>query len=295
LQKHYYLCICHRKRRRRYNCKQFHHICWTTSRHYNIRNDRFALIKINFSSCQGQWQPPCQHCRIFENVTGVSRNKVFWLHKDSAFQFPKPYMSYFITRPHLISNRTQIYWNCFFVNSCMSFAGVALYKKSLNVFFACLCLEMLCHYVKTAFQNSAGSARSGIPQAFVMICWNFWNWFVVYRYKLILVTLRYIDVDIVLENDSSTSNKLYVDVVFWTIRFSSFAQVRSIWETLNISYLHMHRCNILITQFHDFAESLLIMPSSQEVEKQIQLQAVSPHLLNNLSKLQHQKWQVCYW
>ena len=84
----------------------------------------------------------------------------------------------------------------FFVNNCMSFAGVALCKKSLNVFFACLCLEMLCLHTKTAFQYSAGSARSGIPQAFVMICWNIWNWFVVSRYELILVTLRYIDVDI---------------------------------------------------------------------------------------------------
>ena len=54
---------------------------------------------------------------------------------------------------------------------------------------------MLCHHAKTDFQYSAGSARSGIPQAFVMICWNFWNWFVVSRYELILVTLRHIDVD----------------------------------------------------------------------------------------------------
>ena len=82
------------------------------------------------------------------------------------------------------------------MNSRSPFAGVALHKKSLKVFFACLCLEMLCHHPKTAFQYSAGSARSGIPQAFVMICWNIWNWFVVTRYELILVILVNIDVDI---------------------------------------------------------------------------------------------------
>jgi len=48
LQKSYYLCICHRKRRKRYNCKQFHHIRRTTSRNYNIRNDRFVIDKNQF-------------------------------------------------------------------------------------------------------------------------------------------------------------------------------------------------------------------------------------------------------
>jgi len=99
----------------------------------------------------------------------------------------------------------------------------------------------------------------------------------------------------VLENDCSALKKLYVDVVFWAIRFSSFAQVRSIWETLNISYLHMHRCRVLIISIHDFTETLLFMHLPQEAEKKIQLQAVSPHLLNNLSRLHHQKWQVFHW
>ena len=176
----------------------------------------------------------------------------------------------------------------------MSFAGVALYKKSQNIFFACLCLEMLCHHAKTAFQYSVGSARNGIPQAFVMICWNFWNWFVVSRYELILVTLRYIDVDI-----CPWKRLLYIEQVVrrccvWAINFSSFVQVRSFLKTLNISYLHMHRCSVLITNIHDFTETLLFMHLPQEAEKKIQLQAVSPHLVNNLSKLQHQKWQVCF-
>jgi len=35
------------------------------------------LIKINFSFCQGQWLPRCQQRRRFENLSGVSRNKVF--------------------------------------------------------------------------------------------------------------------------------------------------------------------------------------------------------------------------
>jgi len=34
---------------------------------------------------------------------------------------------------------------------------------------------------------------------------------------------------------------------------------------------------------------------TQAAEKQIQLQAVSRRLVKNLSRLQHQKWQVCYW
>ena len=89
----------------------------------------------------------------------------------------------------------------------------------------------------------------------------------------------------VLENDCSTLNKLCVDVVFWAIRFSSFAQVRSYLETLNISYLHMHRCRVLIMNIHDFTETLLFMHLPQEAEKKIQLQAVSPHLVNNLSKI----------
>jgi len=57
----------------------------------------------------------------------------------------------------------------------------------------------------------------------------------------------------------------------------------------------MNRCNVLTTNIHDFTETLLFMHSSQDAEKKIQLQAVSPHLVYNLLKLQHQKWQVCYW
>jgi len=123
------------------------------------------------------------------------KEKVIWLKKSVHFS-SQNLIAYFNALVQVISNRTETNWNCFFVNNFMSFASVALYKKSLNVFFACLCLEMLCHHTKTAFQYSAGSARSGIPQAFVTICWNIRNWLVVSRYELILVTLRYIDVDI---------------------------------------------------------------------------------------------------
>ena len=113
MQKHYYLCNRHRKWRGRYNCKQFHHIWWTTSRNCNIRNDRFVIDKNQFFLLSRAMTSTLPNCRRFKNVTGVSGNKVFWLQKDSAFQFPKPCIGYFIARPHFISNRTQIYWNCF--------------------------------------------------------------------------------------------------------------------------------------------------------------------------------------
>jgi len=129
LQKRYYLCIRHRKRRRRYNCKQFHHIWCTTSWNYNNRYDRFVIDKNWFFVLSREWHPRCRHCRRFKNVTGVSRNKYFLLQKDSAFQFPIPYMAYFIALQYFISNRTQIHWNCFFVNSCTTFAGVACIKR----------------------------------------------------------------------------------------------------------------------------------------------------------------------
>jgi len=64
----------------------------------------------------------------------VSRNKDFLLQKESAFQFQKPYVAYFVAGPYFISNRTQIYWNCFFVNSCTTFAGVACIESMKFLF-----------------------------------------------------------------------------------------------------------------------------------------------------------------
>jgi len=95
------------------------------------------LIKISFSFCQRQWHPRCRHCRRFKNVTGVSRNKVFWFQKDSAFQFPKPCIGYFIARPHFISNRMKSYWN-YFLRTVARHLQVLLCMKARNLLLLCL-------------------------------------------------------------------------------------------------------------------------------------------------------------
>jgi len=92
----------------------------------------------------------------------ASNNKVNWLQKGSAFQFPKPYTAYFIARPHFILNRTEIYWN-FFCEPLHDIYRCCFVSKAWNFFSLCLSWQMVCdqlhrlnliHYGIGSWRNS---------------------------------------------------------------------------------------------------------------------------------------------
>jgi len=150
------------------------------------------LIKISFSFCQRQWHPRCRHCRRFKNVTGMSGNKDSWLQKDSAFQFQKRHMPYCIARLYIISNRTQIYWNCFFVNSCTTFAGVACIK---SVKFP-TSLFRLANGMWSIAQIEFDFLRNWKLKKFPSVCllnYYFGMWFVFSTHQLQSVALSFVD------------------------------------------------------------------------------------------------------
>ena len=160
-----------------------------------------------------------------------------------------------------------------FVNSCTTFAGVALYKKhKISYFFVCVgkwhvinCEDWIWLYMELEVEE--------IP-------------------KRLFAKLLIRNLVCVFYTSSSFCRFEHCWLIFFSFLLKKFAVN---WTPCSqMLFLNLHSKYEKVWENYSILENIFVH-FTQAAEKQIQLQAVSQRLVKNLSRLQHQKWQVCYW
>ena len=183
----------------------------------------------------------------------------------------------------------------FFGNSCTTFTGVELYKKHefyflfvwVGKWYVINCVDWI--WIFTELEVEEIPKRLFAKLVLWNVVWVFYTstsfcpfelcWLIFFSFLLKKSAVNW----------TPCSQMLFLSV----IRLPS-------WFCLVYLDLRKPHDTELAFKYEKVWENYSILENifvhfTQAAEKQIQLQAVSQRLVKNPSRLQHQKWQVCYW